>query len=89
MTPEEKQQFEDMRNELAVFRELLDIERITDELIKTRKPESDSELQRNVSIVVGDGSTTIQVLDYPDSFFEFRYKGTLYRIPLYDQERFT
>ena len=50
----------------------------------TTGSETTNGLLREITVTIGDGSDTIEVLDYPDNILLYKYRGKIYAIPSYD-----
>lgn len=44
---------------------------------------NDGDVARDVNVTIGEGSDTIQVLDYPDKWLRVQFNGKTYRVPAY------
>jgi hypothetical protein len=95
MTPEEKQQFEDMRRQLEEVKKMLEsvlnvhnddfIEKVVDSRVKRFADVTDSDV---TIVAVDSNGDSVSVYDFPDKWKVFEYKGALYRIPVYLESRF-
>ena len=89
MTPEERQQFEALQNEVRLLKNSENTnanELIIDTLIQRATGVVDANV--NVSTSIGVDGVTVDAFDYPDFFLQFKYKGKLYRVPAYNEQRF-
>ena len=97
MSPEEKQQFDEMKKQLEEAKKQIAalsnvsstdfMERIVDSRVKkvTSVTDADVTLAQSVS---GGGGGSVNILDFPDRWKVEQYKGSLYRTPLYLESRF-
>ena len=91
MTPEEKQQFEDLKNEVKLLRNAENVntnELVINTLVSRATSSGVDLLERSITIPGGLAASQIDVLDYPETFIEIKYKGSLYRLPAYLATRF-
>lgn len=88
MTPEDRKQFEEMKQKLQSIVDVqnLDfIEKLVDNQIKRFTNVIDADV---TLAAVDDNGDTVNVLDFPDEWKIIEYKGSLYRVPIYLESRF-
>ena len=89
MTPEQLQIFEDMQKRIDDLENVKNnntIQLTVDTLVKRVTTVTDTDIDRMITVGIGGG--TFDVLDYPDMWLVFKYKGKLYRMGAYEEERF-
>ena len=85
MTSQERQQFDDLKKQVAELSKLVPAFDQSN-LLDGYKLTTDTEIDR--SITLGAGGGTFEVLDYPDELILIRYNGKIGRIPFYNETRF-
>lgn len=60
--------------------------KIVDGIVSRKASVIDSKVQITTSIGIGGG--TVTHLDFPDEWLIVKYKGKLYRVPMYLESRF-
>ncbi len=81
MTPEERQQFEQLKKEIEDIKNASNNQAFYNfirKLIKDKPTVVDSEIDRSITVGVGGG--TFSVLDYPDVWLNFTLDGEIYRV---------
>ena len=58
-------------------------QKLVNTLIQSATDVANAEVEVDVTVSIGDGSDTIQVLDFPDRWLRVLYNGKTYRVPAY------
>lgn len=89
MTPEQEQQFNQMKERLELLESASnnDANELYIENLVKRKTDVDDSLVTKTTFI-GEGGGTVNAFDFPDQFIEIKYKGSLYRLPAYNAQRF-
>jgi predicted metal-dependent peptidase len=82
MNPDRLAELEKRVTELERAQNVPAMESLMEYFIKNVTDVTDANVGTIISITIpdGGGTDTASVLDYPDKWLEFRYKGELYRI---------
>lgn len=89
MTPEQQEQFKTLLERVNTLEraENNDTNELhIENLIKRKTDVVDTDVQ--ISTTIGEFGGTVNHLDFPDLFIEIKYKGVLYRVPVYETSRF-
>ena len=81
MTPEEKIQFQEMKDKIQEMEEnvsLLHVEQLLDILIPERPEVVDADV--DVTISIGSEGGSAQVLRFPERWLNFAIQGEIYRV---------
>lgn len=95
MTPQEKQEFEELKNEIELLKKGQNIEvasgmeRLMSNVflnVRNRSDVTDADVSKTISIPVGESSVNIEVLDFPDRWIFVYIDGKLHRLGAWLQE---